>query len=93
MKRKQLMLIAYEERNRPYDVHRGHFVDTRVWLNLATHTWSELRADFHVLADDSKSGSFHEGEIRDIYNGCRLALKLMRKHRVRQLWRRFFFRW
>jgi hypothetical protein len=91
-RRKQMLLVAYEERNRPYDVHRGQFVDTRVWLNLATHTWSELRADFHILADDARSPSFSEGEIQDIYKGCRLALRLMRKHRTRQLWRRFLFR-
>ncbi|MFO0849965.1 MAG: hypothetical protein U0871_15625 [Gemmataceae bacterium] len=90
MKRKRIALVALEERNKPYDVHYGQFWDTRVWLNRPTHTWSELRADFYCLADGSKGPSLSEEEIRDIRNGCDRALKLMRKHRVRQLWHRIF---
>jgi hypothetical protein len=89
--KKVTLHVAYSK-NRPVDAYKGLVWNTRVWRNELTLTESELRADFERPSDGLRGPSLSEAEVRDIYYGCQLALRLMRKHRVRQLWRRILFR-
>jgi hypothetical protein len=92
-RRNGLVVNVVVEKNKTWGtVKHGNYV-VRIWKNDLGKGNAELKARIYGTFDDFQTRSFDEEELGELQEGIRKTLKMMRKHRVRQLWKRFFFPW